>query len=85
MGFGKKADICQNRKGPSPDQYKNKSIFEMSPKKGVTFGLGRDEIKNITFLPKNKTPGPGTYRTFSEFGIYEGRSLSKKWYNPANP
>jgi hypothetical protein len=59
MGFGKKKGICPNLKSPSPDQYEKDSIFSRSPKKGVIMGLGRDDVKAVSILPKAKNPGPG--------------------------
>ena len=61
MGFGKKYEICKNYHYPSPDQYNKSSLFNLSPRKGVSFGLGREDIKAVSLLPKDKTPGPGQY------------------------
>ena len=46
---------------PSPDRYNKPSDFEKSPKKGQTFGLGREDIKAVSIFSQNKYPGPGQY------------------------
>lgn len=37
------------------------SDFDKSPKKGLSFGLSRENIKAVSIFDQNKNPGPGKY------------------------
>jgi hypothetical protein len=58
MGLGKKAPInlglvfslFRSQNNPSPDKYLIQSSFSNSPKKGVSFGAGRDDIKFVSIF-----------------------------------
>jgi hypothetical protein len=74
-----------SEKNPAPNQYNLKwlitgkgfiysSKFKSSPCSSMQ-GKGKDlSTKYTNYL----TPGPGSYRTFSEFGIYEKKADIKK-------
>lgn len=51
---------------PSPDHYESKSNFDLSPKKGLSIGLGRDDCKNVSIFNTSKYPSPSHYVTNQE-------------------
>ncbi len=65
---------------PAPNAYDLKSMIDgkgyiysskyKSAAANSIVGKGKDLTTKFT---NYKTPGPGSYRTFSEFGIYEGK------------
>ena len=63
IGFGKKSTIVGLNSNPSPDRYEKPSDFEKSPKKGQTFGLGRQDVKAVSIFSQTKYPGPCDYET----------------------
>lgn len=46
---------------PSPDKYGKQSDFEVSPKKGISIGLGRESCKNVSIFTNTKYPAPTDY------------------------
>ena len=61
MGFGNKTDLVPKNFNPSPDKYSKASEFDLSPKKGTSFGLSRQDFKAVSLLPNLQIPGPGAY------------------------
>lgn len=68
IGFGKKTDISPKVFSPSPDCYEKHSDFEKSPKKGLTFGISRDNFKAVSMFYESKNPGPGEYNNTMKEG-----------------
>ena len=75
IGFGKKSTIALPNFSPSPDRYDKPSDFDKSPKKGQTFGLGRENIKAVSIFNQNKYPGPCDY----EARVSEIKESPKKY------
>lgn len=46
---------------PSPDKYDKPSDFDKSPKKGISFGVSREDYKAISMFYSSKNPGPSDY------------------------
>lgn len=64
FGYGTKYDFTkQHADTPGPNTYHTPSIFDDSKKKGISFGLGREQMQ-ITggqYVGDKGSPGPGAY------------------------
>lgn len=82
FGLSKEKRFNYNSKNasPAPNHYNIKGLIDgkgfifsskyKSQNANSLVGKGKDISTKFT---NYKTPGPGTYRVFSEFGIYEGK------------
>ena len=66
FGYGLKYDFTKNvPQGPQPTVYNIQGLFETNrlKQKGSSFGVGRDFMKQHSYIPhaKAKNPGPGQY------------------------
>lgn len=61
MGFGKKSSLGPLNTNPSPDKYEKSSDFEKSPKKGISFGISREDFKSLSIFRQVEGPGPCDY------------------------
>ena len=85
MGFGKKMQVNDGyifrllriQPTPSPDRYVHPSDFDLSPKKGLSFGAGREDVKFVSIFTKNNNPAPADYNNTKEFPTKE-YSMRKK-------
>lgn len=50
---------------PSPDKYEKHSSFELTPKKGISIAMGREDCKNVSIFNPNKYPAPTDYTSKS--------------------
>ena len=76
----KRFNYDSKNKVPAPNRYDIKSLIDgkgfifsskfKSANASSIVGKGKDISTKFT---NYKTPGPGSYRLFSEFGIYEGK------------
>ena len=78
IGRGNKVQIINpTLKNPSPLDYSIKSTFE-TEKKGIKFGLGRENIKCNGIFQKSETPEPGHYQLTTSLSQSRGFSIYAK-------
>lgn len=88
IGYGKKYDFTQSHtNGPEPAQYHINSLFDhnRSHFKGSSFGLGRNQLKEFSYINHALVshPGPGQYIT--EPSRVRAFSMRSKNQNPWMP
>lgn len=81
FGYGKKTTLINQTDSPSPDRYVLRREFD-SVRKGISFGLGREDNRFGDPLGdvRRKLPGVGSYRIGKDIlGETQGGYIGKRF------